>query len=252
MIKLEKWEKPAYLSIQKEQELVSAFKRDLSEKAKNKGHKIKSVWNKSSIKKSLLGESHSKCVYCESRVSEKSSYMEVEHFYPKINHPDLVVSWDNLLSSCKKCNGLKGEKVNLDMRQEIINPFIDNPQEHLSFRNNRFRSKDGSEFGDKTIDVFDLNGTDRRISRYELTDKIDEILHNIYHLEDSYKLRNRLLELLRQIQPSEEYSAILSTQVHLSQDYNAVRERLVEANLWTEEHEHLHSTSVKLILDCLD
>ena len=34
--------------------------------------------------------------------------MEVEHFHPKSLYPNEVISWENLLPICKRCNSSKG------------------------------------------------------------------------------------------------------------------------------------------------
>ncbi|OQY54394.1 MAG: hypothetical protein DRR08_10845 [Candidatus Parabeggiatoa sp. nov. 2] len=66
-----------------------------------------SVWKKPYIIRALLKMSSDKCCYCECNVTEESNYLEVEHFQPKSLYPDKVVVWDNLLPSCKRCNGTK-------------------------------------------------------------------------------------------------------------------------------------------------
>ncbi|MGR0329632.1 HNH endonuclease [Bacillus cereus] len=78
-----------------------------------------SVWGKSYIKSALLEMSHNKCAYCECRLDEESKYMEVEHFLPKDDYPKLVVDWNNLLPSCKRCNGKK-EHMTQEKNQLLI------------------------------------------------------------------------------------------------------------------------------------
>ena len=73
--------------------------------------------------------SNQKCAYCEGRLDLKSDYMEVEHFRDKKDYPNDVLIWENLLPSCKHCNGNKSSH---DVVSEpIINPFVDVPREHI-------------------------------------------------------------------------------------------------------------------------
>lgn len=247
MIKLKKSPKPDYL-VKNETRLTKDYKSDLEEKETNKAKKVRSVWNKEPIKKTLLVDSYAKCAYCESRVSIRSSYMEVEHFYPKDAYPEKVVDWDNLLPSCKKCNILKGEHANRNGK-EIINPFDDDPSEHLLFRYNKFHPNNGSVLGERTREVLDLDGDHRREGRAELVIYTENLLSSLIALKDSYKLRNKIIAILKVIQPSEEYSAILATVVHMSPDYNRVRQELIGVQMWIDELEDLHKKSYGLILD---
>ena len=97
MIKLVRENRPDFLTDEKILELTTNFKSTKS-----------SVWNNKHIKKPLLQSSHGKCAYCECPLTSDSNYMEVEHFEDKHHNEDKVVVWENLLPSCKKCNGSKG------------------------------------------------------------------------------------------------------------------------------------------------
>lgn len=238
MIKLEKSPKPEYLVVN-ETRLTEEFN----------ANKEKSVWSHTKIKETLLDDGYSKCAYCESKVGVGSSYMEVEHFLPKEHYPDLVVSWENLLPSCKKCNGMgcKGSQVNKSGK-EILNPFEDNPADYLIYRNNRFRAKNKSSLGKRTINVFKLNGEEVRKARFDLTNKIDEILCNIADMTDEYEIRNKIESLLKEIQPDSEFSAVLSTVVHAAEDFLEAIAFLKERELWTNDLTDLYDASYNLTL----
>ena len=98
MIKLDRTPKPV--------ELTTALQVALTDEFKLTG---KSVWNIDFIKKALLGFSNDKCCYCEANINEESKYLEVEHFHHKDTYKEEVLEWENLLPSCKKCNGTKIE-----------------------------------------------------------------------------------------------------------------------------------------------
>jgi hypothetical protein len=79
------------------------------------------------IKAALHTEAASKCIYCETKLS----IGETDHFVPVSERPELVVLWDNLGLACKECNTNKGAYYSL--AEPLINPFIDEPSDHLLF-----------------------------------------------------------------------------------------------------------------------
>ena len=112
------------------------------------------IW--SQLKQHLFDLFHGKCAYCESKVLHISSG-DVEHYRPKRKVEEdpthsgyywLAYDISNLLPCCEKCNRARG-KMNrfpvagarayspgapLDSEHpEMLNPFLDNPQEHLAF-----------------------------------------------------------------------------------------------------------------------
>jgi len=115
MIKLDRTPKPV--------ELTAELQVTLTDEFKSTG---KSVWNVDFIKKGLLVFSNDKCCYCEANINEESKYLEVEHFHHKDTYKDEVLEWENLLPSCKKCNGTKNDH---DTKLEpIIDPSKIDPK----------------------------------------------------------------------------------------------------------------------------
>lgn len=138
-----------------------------------------------------------KCCYCESRVTHVS-YGEVEHYRPKaawqqrhktrLNRPGyhwLAYSWNNLLWSCKVCNG--SYKRNLfplsdpdsrdcpgrDLANEqplIINPSSQDPRLHIRFVHEVAQPQ--SEAGERTIEVLGLNRSELCDERRGVRDRI--------------------------------------------------------------------------------
>ena len=117
--------------------LTEEFVKKGTEKYKNTKE---SVWNVDWLKEALLDMSNQKCAYCEGRLDLKSDYMEVEHFRDKKDYPNDVLIWENLLPSCKHCNGNKSSH---DVVSEpIINPFVDVPREHIFLKSYLYKPKD--------------------------------------------------------------------------------------------------------------
>ena len=115
------------------------------------------VWGSVRLTRALLEMGRNKCAYCECNIAEESKYMEVEHYKPKSLYPDDVLNWDNLLPSCKRCNG---QKDNHDVvSQPIVNPRFDLPNEHLKFRGAYLFHK--SPIGETTKEKLKLNDPER-------------------------------------------------------------------------------------------
>ncbi len=126
------------------------------------------VYGGKTVKNALIKIQHNKCCFCES--SLHAQHGDVEHFRPKggwmqeekdklseVGYYWLAYDWDNLFLACQKCN--QTFKKNFfpiensieralnhthDITKElhlIINPSIDNPQEHLLFKKEIITSK---------------------------------------------------------------------------------------------------------------
>ena len=229
MIKLSPLDAPEELTPEVAQSLTDEFLADRN----------KNVWHKSYIRDRLSSMSHSKCAYCETILDEEAKYLEVEHFQHKDRYPHLVVEWDNLLPSCKHCNGSKGTH---DVNAEpIVNPAVVDPREYLSFKNYRFEGK--CPVGNTTIEVVDLNDHQRYVmKRFLVGDALCNSIENLsdalnnYIQDSSVRKKNKLLKQMRSIlsegQPTAEYSATSATILKHSLKFNSVREELVNRGLW--------------------
>ena len=105
-------------------------------------------WSHQAVLDALGTETHGKCAYCEGVISDVS-YPHVEHIIPKIRRPDLVVAWENLTLGCSVCNTRKGDYY--DPEAALINPYKDDPLEHLDFRGPAIFGRLGSDMGARTV-----------------------------------------------------------------------------------------------------
>lgn len=246
MIKLERAPKPAALTDQKATELTDKFQADGS-----------SVWNVGFIKEPLLDSSHRKCAYCETRLDEESKYMEVEHFKDKKDFPEEVISWQNLLPSCKKCNGNKSSH-NVILNGMIIDPYEVEPRQHIYLKNFRIRSRD--DIGKRTIDVLYLNDSARLVQvRFMIGEKVSESLEVIRERIERYvdgnnsvMAKNKILSgvrnLLLECQPPAQFSSISATTLLSDDDYLWIKDQLDRLDLWSE-FEELEQIAVFLSLE---
>ncbi len=243
MIKINKKNRPG--------ELTDAVQKALT--AQYIENPKKAVWKKPYIIEALLESSHHKCSYCECILNEEGKYMEVEHFKPKSIFPHLVVDWDNLLPSCKRCNGNKSNS-NPD-ETPIIDPSKINPKDHLTMVSYRLRTKAGSEIGKATIDFLDLNDSDKLAKpRFIIGEQIHKTTELIIDLANEYddsekksiRRRNRVTSatknLLLEGAPEAAYAATVATELMNSDDFEDLRKILENNDLWTDELDQLFET----------
>lgn len=246
MIKLERLSKPSFLTDEKVQELTEKFKLDGT-----------SVWHIAELKESLLASSYRKCAYCECNLTEESKYMEVEHFEDKKNNPDKVILWENLLPSCKRCNGKKSTHDVIS--EPIINPYEDFPKEYIKLKNYRFSEIGNSFKGKNSIEVLDLNNYERLIlPRFEIGNKLQETILlakeklNNYLSEQSVKNKNKIVsvieEILKECQCNSIYSATTSTILLNDENFNEIMLKMKEESIWDSDIEELYIKAKNLIL----
>lgn len=216
--------------------------------------KSKTVWRKPYIVQPLKTMSHCKCCYCEISLIEQSREMHVEHFHYKDKYMEEVVMWDNLLPSCRQCNSNKGTTDTYS--EPMLNPTIDNPKEYLYLNMFMIKSKDNrvNSKGKNTVDILELNNRERLVNpRIKISCEIDEKLNSINEIGSEYKngqnittrTRNKIVNgikgILRLAQPSQEFSAFMSTIILNSDDYIEITNVLKSLGLWDDELQELHS-----------
>ncbi|WP_308358906.1 hypothetical protein [Priestia aryabhattai] len=218
----------------------------------------KSVWKKPYIESALLSSSNDKCAFCECKIDIESKYMEVEHFHDKSTYPDDVVNWNNLLPSCKRCNGKKSTfntKLNA-----FINPFDMNPKEHLIF--NAYRFYPSSLAGKNTIDQLLLNDFKKiQTQRYEIASalviQIEDLYEKVCDYRDGIKrtnltkinIINRIESLMEEALPTASYCATVATVMSNDVHFLTIIDILKEEQLWSTEMDDTFSEIIKCSLD---
>lgn len=100
------------------------------------------------IKTVLRLETAEKCAYCESKIVHVA-FGDVEHILPKSRRPELVVSWSNLTLVCSVCNSAKGDYF--EPTHPLLNPYNDDPSEHLQFLGPLVMGRIADPLGDRTV-----------------------------------------------------------------------------------------------------
>ena len=252
MIKLERGSKPEKLSEDAVKVLTQKFKRDNS----------KRVWHKDYLLSALRDMSHNKCCYCEVKLDKESNYLTIDHFYNKSKYPDKVVEWENLLPCCQRCNSAKGSHDTYKI--PIIDPTKDDPKEHLYFYNYNYKYFNGSSLGKNTINVLNLNETERVLYvRAKVGQTVIEKLELICELIDRYipdgdnvAEKNRIMReikgILSSALPDKEYSALVATVILEDENYSTIREKMIQLDLWNTKLDDLELSAKKICLSRRD
>lgn len=86
-----------------------------------------------------------RCMYCD-----EGHGHQIEHFRPKAHYVGETFRWSNMLWVCGECNADK----NASFDDQILNPTLDDPLEHLklAFHEGRFKTRKKSPRGKITLE----------------------------------------------------------------------------------------------------
>jgi 5-methylcytosine-specific restriction endonuclease McrA len=166
----------------------------------------KSRYRRPEIKSSIVEETFGKCAYCESKVTHTYPG-DVEHILPKRKRPDLFVTWGNLTLACSVCNTKKGDYY--DANQPLLNPYVDDPADHLRFHGPLLFHVPGSNTGEVTRLLLDLSRAGLFERRRERIEALNQLIDRWSACADG-GLRALLLgEIKKELADDREYAAAL-------------------------------------------
>ncbi|MEK3980632.1 HNH endonuclease [Psychrobacillus sp. FSL K6-2836] len=247
MIQLERPNCPSELTLKKS-ELTEEYKSSK-----------KPVWKKTFITIPLQKMSNDKCCFCECKLGEEGKYMQVEHFHHKNDYEDEVVDWNNLLPICIRCNSHK--RSHDTYINPIIDPTIQNPQNHIYMSKYRIKGKDG--LGKLTTEVLDLNDTEEIIvPRFKVANKVLDKLEQTFEMVKTYdittgspiekaKIIRKFRSLLKECGSKYPYSATVSTVILSDHLYDETKSLFSIKGIWTEELQTLEDAATKVKLDVM-
>lgn len=118
-----------------------------------------------SYKPYLKLDFHSRCAYCNLLDTQITTPYEVDHFIPedtfKHERPELRKTYENLVYSCKKCNGAKSNQYFGDINSGLIENDLFYDPEKVDYNTIFYRDEVGSICSD------DIKGRDM-INRIKL------------------------------------------------------------------------------------
>jgi len=100
------------------------------------------------------------CAYCTISEAEAMGIsFTIDHYRPRISHPQLENSYDNLIYCCRECNTRKGDRDPPESAQEagvrFFRPDRDVRPEHYSVNDVQLVAE--TDIGTYTVEAIDLN-----------------------------------------------------------------------------------------------
>jgi len=159
-------------------------------------------------KEALRQASFDKCMYCESKISH-IDFAHVEHIKPKAGdkYPELEFVWENLGYACPKCNNFKSDRY--DESTPYIDPYSENPEEHIFAAGAFLYHKDGSERGELSICDIKLNRCELILKRYERIKEIIKAITSCCRTNNTTLRDNALEEIKQEMLADKEYSLVV-------------------------------------------
>lgn len=110
------------------------------------------------IRPDIIKEFNNKCGYCECDLN-LTSLPNIDNFYPKSIYGQKAFEWKNLILCCQVCNISKANHFPLDDNGNalLINPSIEDPDEHIELDVNSGLLNGLTEKGKVTISTLGLN-----------------------------------------------------------------------------------------------
>jgi uncharacterized protein (TIGR02646 family) len=165
------------------------------------------------LKEPLDAMAHGKCVYCESALNVTAA-LQIDHYVPKSVYPDDVLTWDNLLPACSKCNGAKGEE---DHGGTLLKPDIEDPELFFwihpdtgALQPHPSLDADSVRRASETIRICDLQRGALCTQRVQMARRVARWLERLERLANDEMLPDLLREEWAELSdPSSEYKLVL-------------------------------------------
>jgi 5-methylcytosine-specific restriction endonuclease McrA len=202
MIKLNKLEEPEILKKNKAEWMKEYVEAKTANRVTNA---TRYRYRHPEIKLKIRKETSDKCAYCESKITHTYPG-DIEHILPYSLFPTLIVEWENLTLSCGECNRRKLDYY--DAAQPLINPYADEPSDHLYAVGTLIYGKPKNSKGAFAELRLELNRTElleRRLERIKALRGLFERYVN----EKPGALKDLLFEeVMKEIRTDKEYTFI--------------------------------------------
>ena len=180
--------------------------------AANPSEHNKNRYRHQGIKETLLAETQSKCVYCESKLGHNCPG-DIEHKCPKRKRPDLVFDWDNMTIACSECNRRKLEYY--DPECMFLDPNIDDVESFVIHLGPLVFNVPGNPRAEVAVRMLELDHFNKRKQLIQRkVEKLEEIRNLIERANaaDNLSLRAFLLEILTErCSASQEFSGMVKS-----------------------------------------
>ncbi len=161
-------------------------------------------------KLALKQSTHDKCMYCECKISH-IDFAHVEHIKPKADdkYPDLAFSWENLGYACPKCNNAKSDKYYPET--PYINPYDEDPSEHIVAYGTFLFPKNGCERAELTIKDIHLNRPELLEKRQQRIEEINRALCACFRTQSASLRESALTEIRKECEKDKELSLVVKS-----------------------------------------
>jgi 5-methylcytosine-specific restriction endonuclease McrA len=171
------------------------------------------------LKQHLRVETGDKCAYCESKIPHVD-YGDVEHILAKDSRPELRLTYENLTYACSVCNTKKGKYF--DEKTPLLNPFIDEPQEHLFAAGPMVLRKPTSDRGHVTQKRLELNRMALIEKRAERLEAMAGLIDQATRTENPGVREVLLDQIAQECASDKEYAFIVRAYVKQAMNGSAV------------------------------
>lgn len=169
------------------------------------GAPLPTRWRHRQIVDGLVAETMGKCAYCEGYIPDVA-YPHIDHILPKSVRPDLVVEWTNLTLACPACNTSKGDYF--DAEVPLVNPYIDNPDDHFTFAGPMLAPMIGDVRARTTVRRLKLQRAALVLSRMKRIEDL-HLLVDLWDQEQEPRRSAFALEIRDRIKGDQEFSTFL-------------------------------------------
>lgn len=163
------------------------------------------------IKETLREEASDKCIFCESKISHIFPG-ETDHIIPVSKRIEYVVNWSNLGYVCKECNRFKSNYH--DDNLPLLNPFVDDPKEHLLFFGPLVLAKTGKNRGQITADLLQLSRAALVERKKERIEKVKALLDRAQTVPEGEARDFLIAQAKQEANPDREFSATINAYLH--------------------------------------
>ena len=159
------------------------------------------------IKKALVAETSSKCVYCESIIGVVHPG-ETEHKIPSSKVPNLHFEWQNLTRACTECNRRKNNFYAAN--DGFLDPYADPVEDMLEHEGPIVFWRDGDARAETAVRTLELNARrDLILAKTQTLMDLKNLLCRHYDEQDPPLKELLRLEIVQRAEATSEYSGMI-------------------------------------------
>ncbi len=162
------------------------------------------------IKAALVKETHSKCVYCESKIGHNTPG-DIEHKIPSSLDETKHFEWNNLTVACTECNRRKNDYYDTD--KPFLDPYLADIETRIVHQGPIVSWSPGDAVAEVSIKILELNSLARGQLIARKVEHIDHLNNAVARLAEADPIVREVIKLRVQEmkEASAEFSGMTST-----------------------------------------